>query len=143
MAESIKWDDQYSVGVKLIDEQHQQLMVLTNALYEACNHGGEEMNSKFKMAARMAVEYVVVHFSTEEELMEKINYPDMEAHKREHKKFAKTVLDTVKQFEEGGIYAPHAFVRFLRNWIFQHIALVDKRLGTYYMQAEEEKKALV
>jgi len=141
MGEFVTWKDMYSVGVQVIDEQHKQLLKLTNDLYRACSEDeGDIIKDRFKITIQAAVEYVEVHFSTEEKLMERTAYPDIAAHIHEHKTFVHQVLENVKDFENGKLYAPNAFVRFLRDWILEHIALVDKKFGSYLVQMRKEGK---
>jgi superfamily I DNA/RNA helicase len=44
----VVWEDRYSVGIPSIDEQHKELLVLTNKLYDACRKG-EEAGDKGKV----------------------------------------------------------------------------------------------
>jgi hemerythrin len=141
MSEFVPWRDSYSVGIQVIDEQHKHLLKLTNTLYRACSQGdGDVIEDRFKTTVQSAVDYVGVHFGTEEKLMDRYSYPDAAAHKNEHKKFVQKVLENVKDFESGKLYAANAFVRFLRDWILEHIAHVDKQFGSYIAQAQKEGK---
>ena len=141
MGEFVPWKNVYSIGIQVVDEQHKHLLKLTNDLYRACSEdGGDVIVDRFKATAQAAVEYVEVHFSTEEKLMERTNYPDMAAHVLEHKNFVHQVLENVRDFENGKHYAPNAFVRFLKDWILEHIALVDKKFGSYLVQMRKEGK---
>jgi type I restriction enzyme M protein len=75
-----------------------------------------------------------------QKLLDDSKYPDIVAHKSEHKKFVKKVLENVKQFEEGKDFVPSSFVTFLRDWILEHIAMVDRNYGLYIIQLKEEGK---
>ncbi|MDR0569552.1 MAG: bacteriohemerythrin [Spirochaetaceae bacterium] len=134
----IKWEERYAVGIALIDEQHKQLIDLTNALYAACRQGEAVARMHFGDALRSAVDYVAFHFSTEEQIMERIRYPDFLAHKREHENFVKKVLKDKKDFEEGKSFVSHGFVRFLRDWILSHIAVSDKLFVDYIMRLKRD-----
>jgi len=37
----IEWNERYSVGISLIDDQHQRLVQMANELYEGCTQGEE------------------------------------------------------------------------------------------------------
>ena len=129
----VPWDNRYSVGVKIIDEQHKELLHLTNELYNTCKQGEEFSREAFQRAAKVAVDYVGKHFSNEEKIMDTIKYPNMAAHKAEHKDFVKQILASVKDFEDGRYFVPNTFVRFLRDWILSHIAMTDKDMGDYLL----------
>ena len=127
----LPWEDRYSVGIPLVDDQHKELLRLANALYDTCRQGEEFAKEGFRKATSSVVEYVKVHFSTEEKLMERINYPKMAEHKALHQEFVKKVFEEIKNFEEGKSFVPNAFVRFLKEWTLSHIALTDKALADY------------
>jgi len=125
----VQWDDCYSVGVDLLDKQHSHLFELTNALYAGCRRGETVAREHFVDTLHATVDYVTVHFSTEERIMEKINYSDTANHKREHADFVKKVMEAQKELEEGKRGVAMKFVQFLKDWIVSHIAVCDKNLA--------------
>jgi hemerythrin len=127
----VTWQNSYSVGIQLIDDQHKELINLTNKLWASCMKGRDASKAIFMQAIRSAVEYVDYHFSTEEKIMERINYPEYGAHKREHTAFVKEVLSQVEDFTNGKEFAPQSFVHYLKDWVLTHIAVCDKKLGHY------------
>ena len=129
----VVWHDSYSVGVRLIDEQHKHLINLTNRLFRSCMESTERSKAIFLETIHEAVNYVGYHFSTEEKIMERINYPDYRRHKLEHTEFVRKVFTKVEDFGSGKILAPLTFVYFLREWILHHIAVSDKKMGDYLM----------
>jgi hemerythrin len=131
----VEWDDKYSVGIQLIDDQHKELVTLTNTLYRGCRTGVETAKTYFMGAIHGAVEYVKYHFAVEEKLMEGFDYPILDAHKREHREFIRKIFQDVKSFQEGKKFVPNTFVRYLKDWILSHIAVMDKK----YMEYIQEK----
>ncbi|MDR1957024.1 MAG: bacteriohemerythrin [Treponema sp.] len=127
----VVWEDRYSVGMPSLDDQHKELFALTNKLYEACRGGEEVAREHFKEVIRGTVEYVQFHFTSEERLMERINFPGLAEHKQEHLAFVKQVLEEVKNFESGKSFVPNTFVRFLRDWVLTHIAMTDIKYADY------------
>jgi hemerythrin len=127
----VQWKDTYSVGIKLIDDQHKGLINMTNDLFLSCLKGDDVARRFFKKVIRGAVDYIKVHFDTEEKIMRKINYPGYAAHKREHEDFVAEVLLRVKDFEEGRKFVPNVFARFLKEWVLTHIAMSDKQYGHF------------
>ncbi|MDR0539475.1 MAG: bacteriohemerythrin [Spirochaetaceae bacterium] len=137
----VVWEDVYATGISIIDLQHQQLFALTNELYESCREENKIKKSVFRKAIRHAVDYIKFHFSTEEQILEAINYAEIDAHKKEHREFVRTVLDAAKDFEDGNDFAPNEFVRYLRNWVLRHIAIEDKKGVSALVQLNPKKKA--
>ena len=133
----VEWEERYSIGIPIIDEQHKELLRLTNDLYEACRKGDVAASSNFKSAFPSVVEYVKLHFTTEEQLMDRVNYPKLGGHKKEHESFIRKVLEGVKEFESGKNFVPNAFVRYLRDWVLTHIALSDNDYADYIFKLKK------
>jgi hemerythrin len=127
----IEWDDRYSMNIQFIDDQHKELLNLTNALYKGCLAGDETARTYFMETIRGAVDYVKYHFSTEEKMLETINYPEFAHHKREHETFVKRILEDVEKFQDGKKFVPNDFVRYLKDWVLTHIAIEDKKYSEY------------
>jgi hemerythrin len=134
----IKWEDRYSVGINLIDDQHKELIHLTNELYQGCLAGNGEAEGFFFKTIRGVLDYTKFHFSTEEKLMENVRYPHYAEHKKQHEDFVVQVLNDVKSFQEGKKFVPNNFVRYLKDWILSHIALTDTLYAKYIMDLKKQ-----
>ena len=127
----IAWNDKYSTGIELIDNQHKELVALTNQLYRACLSGEEALGTAFKEAMSSMVNYVRFHFGAEQDLLQRVNYPDYHEHKKQHEILVKQILDTASEFNKGKKFIANKFVRTLRDWVFGHIAVYDKSYAEY------------
>jgi hemerythrin len=128
--DSVVWDDSYSVGFEIIDNQHKQLIRMTNDLFRGCARGHAAADVAFMKTICDAVEYAQTHFFTEERYMKQAEYPDLPAHKKEHESFVATLREAVRSFEEGKSQ-PVVLARFLKNWLLTHIAQNDKKYAPY------------
>jgi hemerythrin len=137
----ISWNDNLSVGIELIDNQHKNLIALTNQLFQACTRGGDTRESAFKDVMNGMVNYVRIHFATEQELFRRINYPKYAEHKREHDNLTVKVIESSQEYGEGKKTVANDFAKFLKDWILSHIAHSDK-LFAYYI-ADQKKKGLL
>jgi hemerythrin len=126
----ITWSESYATGIKLIDDQHKELVNLTNRLYQACMTHQEEAFA-FKEAMHSMVDYVHFHFDAELKLLERINFPDFLGHKQQHDSLVRDIIEAVKDYESGKKAVPYAFVRTLKDWVFGHIAIYDKIYAAY------------
>jgi hemerythrin len=126
----VEWGSRYATGIPLIDEQHQELIKLTNTLFEACL-AGDQTAQVFKDTVRGVTDYINYHFSAEEKMLERIHYPELTEHKKQHAILAKQVLHNIRLFEEGRAFIPNSFVRAMKDWILTHIAVMDKRYVEY------------
>ncbi|MDR2094125.1 MAG: bacteriohemerythrin [Treponema sp.] len=135
-ANLVKWVDAYSVGIPVIDKQHKELVKMTNDLFLGCERT-ELTVVYFMKAIQKAVNYSKIHFATEEKYMLKVNYPEYEAHKKEHTAFVTEVLNQIKLFEQGKT-APLSFALFLKNWLLNHIAISDKKYSSYLIPIADQ-----
>jgi len=135
--EMVTWSDTYSTGIEMIDKQHKELVKLTNDLFRACMYGNETAQGVFKDCMSRMVEYVRFHFGTEQKLLELVNYPDYQKHKKQHEEMVYNILEAVKEYDKGVKFAPNHFTRTLKDWIFSHIAVFDKNYAIYI---HEQKK---
>jgi len=136
----VQWQSSYSVGLRVIDEQHMKLVKLTNKLFSSCIAGNErtKADSIFMDVLQEVIDYSVYHFSTEEKIMERIDYPEYNIHKREHVDFVKEVLHKVETFNSGKANTTLSFVYYLRDWVLHHIAVSDKKLGKYILDLKKQ-----
>jgi hemerythrin len=126
----IVWEDKYLVHCELIDEQHKGLVDMTNELLRGCKAENGKADVIFIKTVRKAAEYAQTHFSTEEKYMLQVNYPDFEAHKKEHESFVAEVVAQIKAFEENR-NDPCVFAGFLKDWLLTHIAVSDQKYAPY------------
>lgn len=131
--DSAIWSDDYLVNFDIIDNQHKDLVRMTNDLFIGCKKGSTAADAAFIKTIRNAVEYAQTHFYTEEKYMKTSNYPEMAVHKKEHELFVAEVVNAVKKFEKGNS-EPIALARFLKNWLFTHIAQTDKKLEPFLIE---------
>ncbi|MDR1238491.1 MAG: bacteriohemerythrin [Treponema sp.] len=127
----VEWDNRYTVGIQLIDDQHKELLRLINCFYLGCINGEENTKSQLRLSAHGLVGYIKYHFATEEQFLERIKYPDRAAHKRQHDEFIRETLERAEHFDRSRAASPKNFVRYIRNWILAHITLIDKKYATY------------
>jgi len=133
----VQWHDTYSIGVKLVDEQHKKLIALTNELYINCMASNRRSSDAFLKAMHEVIDYTDYHFATEEKIMERVKYPDLIYHKKEHIYFTRDVLMKVKGFSQGKVTSSNSFTYFLRDWVLHHIAVNDKKLGEHLIQLKK------
>ena len=130
---AVQWQNSYSVGIRLVDEQHKELIRLTNRLFANCMAGQERSKNSFLDIIHEVVDYTGYHFGTEEKIMERVRYPSLLLHKREHTNFVREVYEKVDELKSGKKTVPIAFAYFLRDWVLEHIAVSDRKMGEYLL----------
>ena len=118
------WSEKYSVGLKLIDEQHKELINITLELSEGKKQNYDKIHLEEILDRLLA--YVNLHFTTEEELLRIYEYPGYEEHKKSHHRFSSKVATLDKEFHSGDLELMGSVVLFLENWVKNHIQGDDK-----------------
>lgn len=124
------WNENLSVGVGSIDEQHKKLVGMVNDLHTAVEKGqGAAVLGK---TLDGLIDYTKTHFGYEEELFAKTGYPETPAHKAEHEKLVATVLDVQAKYKAGaGDTLSADVMAFLKSWLINHIQGTDKKYGPH------------
>lgn len=125
----IEWGPQFSVGIQEIDEQHKRLVSMVNSLYKAFKEGTERQ--VIASILNGLVEYTVYHFGTEEKYFEQFGYPEAEVHKKIHADLTRKVLAFKEKFDEGKATVSIELLKFLKDWLTNHICITDKKYGPY------------
>ncbi|VGO14608.1 Bacteriohemerythrin [Pontiella desulfatans] len=127
----VKWTDDLSVGVGLIDDQHKELIQHLNNLTKAVEeqHGPNEVPDTLSFL----IDYTDLHFSMEERNMEAHGYPAFEAHKAKHDEFKAILADMESEFRDDGPTAilAESIDTLLINWLLKHIRVLDVEFGAF------------
>ncbi len=123
------WNDRYSVGVKVLDDQHKGLVDTLNKLHGAMMKGqAREITGSL---LRQLVEYTREHFASEEKLMTSTRYPALAQHKAKHKELTAQVSEFVHSYEKGTASINLDLMNFLRDWLGTHILKEDHEYGPW------------
>jgi hemerythrin len=123
--------EEYRVGHKYIDGQHEILFQLFEELSLYCKNSEAEVELEFILLSLKT--YVETHFRFEEGLMEQVaGYKDIVAHKGKHKAFEQLILDKMATFDqlsqEDELKSFAKELRdFLQDWLIEHIAKTDRQ----------------
>ena len=123
-----EWKPEYSIHVQGVDAQHKELFRLAESLRVAMM-AGQGAVAVGKTLDRLA-DYTSVHFAYEERIMQQCCYPDYEAHKAIHDDLIRQVFELQGQYRRGQTITVQV-LHFLKNWLVDHIANQDARLGPY------------
>lgn len=127
------WTDDYSVGIKEIDEQHKKLFEILNELHNAM----KEAKSKSVLGKVITdlISYTEFHFSSEEILLKNCKYPHFKEHKAIHDQFTKKVKGFEKEYKDGSAIVSHEIIQFLKEWLVNHIKESDKQYSMFIIKA--------
>lgn len=122
----IVWESSFSVGIKVIDEQHQHLIEIINRLaVELDSHidSAETLHDYFEEC----VSYGEYHFQTEETYFSQYDYPERAIHLAAHVSYRETIR--VFLLREGDRReVASELLSFLGQWWVNHITGTDQTL---------------
>ena len=120
------WSPKYSVNIRAIDAQHQQLFGMLNELYDAIQTGtGRKVVGP---VLDKLLEYAAYHFDTEETLLREHGYPEDAAHRAEHAALTYRTRELRRKAADGAaIGVTSETLRFLADWLNSHIVGTDMK----------------
>ena len=128
--DEIIWNESYSVGVKELDEQHQQIIKMVNRLIKEKDI---KVNSEtISDVLTELTQYAEFHFEKEEEYMEKYDFPGYLAHKQLHKTFRLQVVTFAIETMADKKTIPDEVLEYLKSWWMNHILESDMEYKNYF-----------
>ncbi|MBZ5686164.1 MAG: bacteriohemerythrin [Acidobacteriia bacterium] len=125
----LDWDMSYSVKVKKCDDDHRKLFSLIKALHEAMKAGkGAQV---LQQILKELADYTKYHFSGEEEMLAKTNYPGLGSHRAQHQQFVKKVEEFRQDAAAGKLAQTIAVSTFLNDWLVNHIKRTDQQYSEH------------
>jgi diguanylate cyclase (GGDEF)-like protein/hemerythrin-like metal-binding protein/PAS domain S-box-containing protein len=122
----VVFDAAHLTGVKMIDDQHRQIVQMVNDLNRSLEEGRNDAELKNLFAALLA--FTATHFATEEALMVRYGYPQVDEHKKQHVNLVLELQGIAAEFNQG---AELRLLQSIKDWLLGHIQHADKPLGAY------------
>ena len=132
----VPWREQMSLDYLPLDEEHQAFLdVVNRSLVASRNADFDTMEQVFETSYN----YVCNHFAHEEEIMERVNFPDMEAHLVAHRTFIQNISEFRQRYEAktDRVEKQKEAIKaadFLHLWFIGHVLSRDKLLKPYLVR---------
>ena len=124
--------------VSIIDQQHQKLVEMFNQLNDAVKNN-EKREVVYPMIDDI-ISFTLLHFETEEGLMNQSEYPEFAAHKDKHKQLIQDALHLKEKLDYIG---EQMFTDWFNHWPFArvlaHIQYADKQFESHLAQCDEKE----
>ncbi len=125
----IRWDPSLSVKIETFDEHHRKLIALINKLYVNMETG--EGNDVLKSTLSELIDYTDYHFSAEQEVFHRYNYPETDTHIQQHGILLKKARELHGSLENGESVLSNEVLDFLQDWVTNHILKIDTRYSEF------------
>ncbi len=123
MVDKIIWDDSFSVGVPVLDEQHKELIKMINKLVES-----NQLSADSEIVSETLYDmtrYMNYHFRTEENYLLDSDYPGYSTHKQQHDQFMEKTIQFCEETINRKENIPAEVLSFLMDWLTNHILKSD------------------
>jgi hemerythrin len=130
----LHWLEKLLVEGEALNSEHHALLEKLNDLLIAIRSGDR---SHIVMACTSLAAQARAHFATEEALMRKVGYPDLESHREQHEELGRRLARLSFLAGSGsGFLSETAPVSLLEQWFVPHLTFADRRLADF-MAAQE------
>lgn len=123
--QNLGWLEEYDVGVQKFNEQHMQLLTALKDIYKAMED--KQDKKALQSVLNNLLKYCREHLAEEEACLLENDYPDFLEHKKQHNFFINKMLQFCEDFKDEKFTLHFDIAMFLKNWIIQHIMVVDKK----------------
>lgn len=123
---AIAWNDRLRLGVPAVDADHRKLVDLLGVFLAKCAEGAPAHDLAQVLADLL--EESRQHFAREEEMLDRLNFPDLAVHRAEHQ----VLLSQAEHFQhrlDDGLLTPELLEQtatFLQQWLLDHIQTDDR-----------------
>ena len=126
----ISWNDNLSVKVNEFDQHHKKLLKLISALFTRMEEGSG--NDVLAKTLSELIDYTAYHFGAEEKNFKEYNYPDSEAHIKQHNILVSKAKDLHRGITENEGVLSIEVLDFLQDWVVNHINKTDKKYTEFF-----------
>ncbi|MCP4284127.1 MAG: hemerythrin family protein [Gammaproteobacteria bacterium] len=134
-----KLNQNYITGVSIIDRQHANLINLVNEASRSLHKDASP--ARLSKIVKELLSYAIYHFNTEEVLMKRYGYLEMEredaeAHIQEHRAFSEHIIGLQEKIYGHAYIDTDELIDYLLNWIGNHTLETDKKLSKFILQQD-------
>lgn len=135
----LNWTPALSIGNEEIDKQHIALFGFFGDFVDGCSKGEASANL-LELHDRLK-DYVEYHFQAEEDLMQQVNFPALDQHRRKHQIFRERLVGIRQQISNQGpsLMTIIETNKTLVSWLVQHVQDLDQCFGEFLKEHSSGK----
>lgn len=116
------WHESFETSIEKMDEHQKAFFGFVNEAFNLKDSDFEEIAALLHKIE----EHNRAHFTYQEELLHKFEYPDHIRHKKRHEELAKMLTDTAALIEAKNPGVREKLVMILTTWVRDHIIEEDR-----------------
>lgn len=121
------WNDNYALGIPEIDYQHQKFFDIYDKIQDIIANEKCMDNSMRKKIVEELKDYLKTHFYTEENLMIKAGYENVEEHVKQHEFFIRKIDEFMMSIQYQKQMLLTEMLVFIKKWFLTHIMQTDSK----------------
>lgn len=125
----LDWNQEFESGCTPVDVQHQNLFAICNDLLEAITSG--QPDAKVTEIAQELTDHMIIHFRDEAALFCNTDYPNAEAHSREHNSLIQEMRSALTKFQNKQATVGDVFNLLVIKIVREHILTMDREFFPY------------
>jgi hemerythrin len=124
----LEWSRDYLIGIDRIDFEHEAFFSLIRDFQAArLRHAGKrELQNMLEEIGL----YAKFHFRSEENVMEALDYPGLEAHRQKHWDLIESLSNIMVAYSIDSA-TPERIEEFLVNWFLEHTSKEDRKIAEF------------
>jgi hemerythrin len=139
---TLKWNEDYGIGIGQFDNAHKVLLSLLNDISAAAEQPLLLQRQIVVPALAAFHTDIIHHFDSEERFMRETGYPEelYREHKEKHDGLVRELEDFIDTYQRtsGGLTQDR--IVYLQDWLVWHMISCDKKMGAHAARqcAEEQ-----
>ncbi len=125
----LTWNSGYDTGIRIIDEQHEELFGVIDRLRRMIEGGADRQAVEALLEELLACSER--HFALEETYMGKFGYPDLPQHVSEHASMLTSLRELQAGLQESRQAMTSMVPAFMEGWLKHHISNGDLGFATF------------
>ena len=125
----IEWNHELAVHVSFMDDEHEELFILMNELYEAIL--AEQSKKDLDRGLDRLIAHAAAHFKHEETFFEDTGYADAAKHRKQHNALTKQALRLQQDYRQGEADLSADVLKLLSKWLLNHMQTSDRKYGLH------------
>jgi len=124
------WTDELLTGISVVDKQHKEIF---DRAEEIMNFEEDSLKENVKESFDYLIDYVKYHFKSEEEVMIKYCYDNLDNHKNAHASLMESLYKLHEHFLLEGTDQDllDDFKVLIIKWLINHIDIEDKKFASF------------
>jgi hemerythrin len=133
----IEWREEYCIGIKGIDYEHEKLIEHINSIYALIDNRADKQLIVDSLGDIYGA--ISAHFALEEQMMLKHSYAHYQEHEADHQRLLNDIGDITEGLENTNELDEAMLKQKMADWFLLHFKTQDSRLHNLVHQSPHDR----